>query len=57
MKDYYFKVWFADRSFDWYPATASNINSALEEALTNAEQNAIKNNTVICDYVLDWVNN
>ena len=56
MKDYYFKVWFADRSFDWYPATASNINSALEEALTRAERNAIKNNTVICDYVLDWVN-
>jgi hypothetical protein len=57
MKDYYFKIWFANGNIDWYPATASNINSALEEVLTRAEQNAIKNNTIICDYILDWINN
>jgi hypothetical protein len=57
MKDYYFKIWFANGYIDWYPATASNINSALEEVLTRAEQNAIKNNTIICAYILDWINN
>lgn len=57
MKDYYFKIWFANGSIDHYPATASNADAALKEVLTRAEQNAIKKNTVICDYVLDWVNN
>ena len=57
MKDYYFKIWFADGNIDWYPATASRADIALKEVLTRAEQNAIKNNTVICDYILDWVNN
>ena len=57
MKEYYFRIWFANGSTDWYPSTASDVNTALDEALTIAEQNAIKNNTVICDYILDWVNN
>ena len=57
MKDYYFRIWFADGNIDLYPVTASDVRIALEEALTCAEQNAIKNNTVICDYILDWVNN
>ena len=57
MKDYYFRIWFADGNIDLYPVTASDVRVALEEALTCGEQNAIKNNTIICDYILDWVNN
>ena len=57
MKDYYFKIWFANGNIDYYPATASRADIALKEVLIHAEQNAIKNNTVVCDYILEWINN